>query len=59
MHLSEEGLRARPDGPHGAPTSAVADPAGTDAEMIFVGRHEATIGRSNGRYKVANGSVGP
>jgi hypothetical protein len=26
--------------------------------MVFVGRHEATIGRSNGRHKVENGGVG-
>jgi hypothetical protein len=27
--------------------------------VVFVGRHEATIGRSNGRHKVENGGVGP
>jgi hypothetical protein len=26
--------------------------------MVFVGRHEATIGRSNGRHKVENDGVG-
>jgi hypothetical protein len=26
--------------------------------VVFVGRHEATIGRSNGRHKVENGGVG-
>jgi hypothetical protein len=25
--------------------------------MVFVGRHDATIGRSNGRHKVENGGV--
>ena len=59
MHLGQERLRARPDGARGAPASTVADPAGTDAEMVFVGRHEATIGRSNGRHKVENDGVGP
>jgi hypothetical protein len=59
MHLGQERLRARPDGARGAPASPVADPAGTDAETVFVGRHEATIGRSNGRHKVENGGVGP
>ena len=58
MHLGQEGLRARPDGARGAPASTVADPAGTDAEMVFVGRHDATIGRSNGRHKVENDGVG-
>jgi hypothetical protein len=27
--------------------------------MVFVGRHEATIGRSDGRHKVENSGVGP
>jgi hypothetical protein len=27
--------------------------------MVFVGRHEATIGRSNSRHKVENDGVGP
>jgi hypothetical protein len=27
--------------------------------MVFFGRHDATIGRSNGRHKVENGGVGP
>ena len=58
MHLGQEGLRARPDGARCAPAGTVADPAGTDTEMVFVGRHEATIGRSNGRHKVENGGVG-
>ena len=49
MHLGEEGLRARPDGAHGASAAAVADPAGTDAELIVVARHEARIGGSNSR----------
>jgi hypothetical protein len=57
MHLGKERLGARPDGARGAPASPVADPAGTDAEMVFVGRHEATIGRSNRRHKVENGGV--
>jgi hypothetical protein len=26
--------------------------------MVFVGRHDPTIGRSNGRHKAENGSVG-
>jgi hypothetical protein len=26
--------------------------------MVFVGRHDATIGRSNGRHKVENDGVG-
>jgi hypothetical protein len=26
--------------------------------MVFVGRHDATIGRSNGRHKAENGGVG-
>jgi hypothetical protein len=26
--------------------------------MVFVGRHDATIGRSNGRHKVQNDGVG-
>jgi hypothetical protein len=59
MHLGKERLRARPDGARGAPASTVADPAGTDAEMVFVGRHDPTIGRSNGRHKVENEGVGP
>ncbi len=59
MHLGQEGLRARPDRPHGPDAGAVADPAGTDAETIFVGRHDLTIGRSNRRYKIENGGVGP
>jgi hypothetical protein len=59
MHLGQEGLRARPESARGAPASPVADPAGTDAEMVFVGRHEATIGRSNSRHKVENDGVGP
>ena len=58
MHLGQERLRARPDGARGAPASTVADPAGTDAEMVFVVRHDATIGRSNGRHKVENDGVG-
>jgi hypothetical protein len=58
MHLGQERLRARPDGARGAPASTVADPAGTDTEMVFVVRHEATIGRSNRRYKVENDGVG-
>jgi hypothetical protein len=58
MHLGKERLRAWPDGARGAPASTVADPAGTDAEMVFVVRHEATIGRSNGRHKVENDSIG-
>jgi hypothetical protein len=58
MHLGQEGLRARPDSARGAPASTVADPAGTDAEMVFVGRHDATIGRSNRRHKVENDGVG-
>ncbi|HZV06167.1 MAG TPA: hypothetical protein VE999_13905 [Gemmataceae bacterium] len=57
MHLGEESLRARPDRAQGAPASTVADPAGTDAKMVVVVRHEATIGRSNGRYKVENDGV--
>jgi hypothetical protein len=52
MHLGQERLRARPDGARGATASPVADPAGTNAEMVFVVRHDATIGRSNGRHKV-------
>jgi hypothetical protein len=59
MHLGEESLRARPDRAHGAATGTVADPARTDAKVVVVGRHEATIGRSNGRYKVENGGVTP
>jgi hypothetical protein len=58
MHLGQERLRARPDSARGAPASTVADPAGTDAEMVFVVRHDATIGRSNGRHKVENDGVG-
>jgi hypothetical protein len=57
MHLGQKRLRARPDGARGTPASTVADPAGTDTE-IFVVRHEATIGRSNGRHKVENSGVG-
>jgi hypothetical protein len=26
--------------------------------MVFVGRHDATIGRSNGRHKAENGGIG-
>jgi hypothetical protein len=26
------------------PAAAVANPAGTDAELVFVARHQATIG---------------
>jgi len=59
MQLGQEGLRARPDGARGSPASTVADPAGTDAETVFVVRHDVTIGRSNRRYKVKNGGVGP
>jgi len=59
MHLGEKGLRSRQDGPHGASTGAVADPARTDAKLVVVFRHEATIGRSIGRQKIENGVVGP
>ena len=59
MHLGQERLRARPNGASGAPASPVADPAGTDAEMVFVVPHEETIGRSNSRHKVENDGVGP
>jgi hypothetical protein len=59
MHLRQERLRARPDSARGAPASTVADPTGTDAEMVFVVRHDATIGRSNSRHKVENDGVGP
>jgi hypothetical protein len=58
MHLGQERLRARPDGARGATASPVADPAGTNAEMVFVVRHDATIGRSNGRHKVENDGIG-
>jgi hypothetical protein len=52
MHLGQEGLRARPDGARDAPANPVADPAGTDTEMVFV------VGRSNDRHKVENNGVG-
>ena len=58
MHLGKEGRGSGPDGARGAPARTVTDPAGTDAEMVFVGRHEATIGRSNSRHKVENDGVG-
>jgi hypothetical protein len=58
MHLGKERLRERPDGARGAPARTVTDQAGTDAEMVFVGRHEATIGRSNRRHKVENDGIG-
>jgi hypothetical protein len=58
MHLGQEGLRARPDGARGSPASTVADPAGTDTEMVFVVCHDATIGGSNSRHKVENDGVG-
>jgi hypothetical protein len=58
MHLRQEGLRTWPDRPHGPDAGAVADPAGTDAETVFVGRHDLTIGRSNRRYKAENEFVG-
>jgi hypothetical protein len=57
MHLGQEGLRARPDGARDTPASTVADPAGTDTEMVFVVCHDATIGRSNRRRKVENDSI--
>lgn len=59
MHLGQEGLGARPDHAHGSDTGVVADPAGTDAETVFVGRHDLTIERSNRRYKIENEGVGP
>jgi len=59
MHLRQEGLRARPNRPHGPNAGAVADPAGTDAKTVFVGRHDVTIGRSNRRHKVENEGVVP
>ncbi|VTZ25776.1 hypothetical protein MPC1_2590003 [Methylocella tundrae] len=59
MHLGQEGLRARPDRPHGTDAGAVSDPAETDVETVFVGRHDVTIGRSNRRHKVENRGVGP
>jgi hypothetical protein len=58
MHFGQEGLRSRPNRPHGPDAGAVADPAGTDAETVFVGCHDVTIGRSNRRYKVENEGVG-
>jgi len=58
MHLCQEGLWARPNRAHGPDAGAVADPAGTDTEVVFVGRHDLTIERSNRRYKVENGGVG-
>jgi hypothetical protein len=35
----------------------VAGPAGTDAETVFITRHEMTIEISNGRYEAKNGVV--
>ena len=58
MHVGQEGLWTWPDRPHGPDAGAVADPARTDVETVFVGRHDVTIGRSNRRYKVENGGVG-
>jgi hypothetical protein len=40
MDLAHEALRANAH----ATRTAVANPAGTDAEMVLVVRHEATIG---------------
>jgi hypothetical protein len=59
MHFGQEGLRARPNRSHGSDAGAVSDPPGTDAETVFVGRHEVTIGRSNRRHKVQIEGVGP
>ena len=58
MHLGQEGFRAWPGRPHGPDAGVVADPARTDAETVFIGRHDVTIGRSNGRYKAKTGVVG-
>jgi hypothetical protein len=58
MHLGPERLRARPDSARGAPAGPIADPAGTDAETVFVVCHDATIERSNRRHKVENDGVG-